>query len=155
MGVSSSKESRTFLPTTPVQFSQDLVEKLEDSPETDFTRRQDRGLKVENSVTEELLKIQEDTRKLVEDGWSKAKATTVDDDSSISSPALLEEISKFKSHLLERKEAIAERAEKGKAVGYEGPRDKLIACLQKNDRKPLVCLDEFNALKAKLESVIV
>ncbi|KAK7204857.1 hypothetical protein BZA70DRAFT_186434 [Myxozyma melibiosi] len=157
MGSSQSKTSaapRTFLPQTSVQFSQDLVETLEDIPESDFTRATENFLKIESSVSKELSKIQSETSALLTQAWSKTDSPSSSTSPSLTTSATLEEIAALKANLSARLQKIENKAELGKKADFERPRLALIACLKKNDAKPLVCLDEFNAFKDKLESTI-
>ncbi|KAK9479467.1 hypothetical protein V1514DRAFT_327990 [Lipomyces japonicus] len=175
MGANSSKE-RSLLPDVPVTFSEELISKLEDVPESDFTRLQVESLKIEKSVGAELAKIQDDARNILEREW--ARTTESNDNkannnskssssssssslpsssslsSSLTSPELLADIAKLKAQLVARQEQVANREQEGKKFGYEGPRQALLECLQKNDRRPLVCVTEFNAFREKLENAI-
>ncbi|KAJ8100462.1 hypothetical protein POJ06DRAFT_252776 [Lipomyces tetrasporus] len=156
MGASESKPAmqRTFVPEVPVQFSQDLIEVMEEIPESDFTRLQDKALKLESSVSSELEKITSEAHAILSASWSASASMPPADPESLTSPALLSDIETFKNHLVDRKHMLEKRAELSKKTGYEAPREKLIECLAKNDRRPLMCLDEFNAFKEKLESTI-
>ncbi|KAK9241238.1 hypothetical protein V1525DRAFT_392532 [Lipomyces kononenkoae] len=155
MGASESKPTtRTFVPEVPVQFSQDLIEVLEVIPQSDFTRLQDNALKLESSVEAELERLKSEAHAILSESWSASASIPPAGPESLTSPALLSEIETFKHHLVDRQEMLAKRAEEGKKSGYETPREKLIECLTTNDRRPLVCLDEFKAFKEKLESTI-
>ncbi|KAK9485510.1 hypothetical protein V1527DRAFT_132055 [Lipomyces starkeyi] len=155
MGASESKPAtRTFVPEVPVQFSQDLIEVLEDIPQSDFTRLQDNALRLESSVASELEKIKSEAHAILSESWSAALSVPPAGPESLASPALLSDIETFKKHLVERQQLLEIRAEESKKSGYETPRQKLIECLGKNGRRPLVCLEEFNAFKEKLDSTI-
>ncbi|KAK9368773.1 hypothetical protein V1509DRAFT_622770 [Lipomyces kononenkoae] len=155
MGASESKPAtRTFVPDVPVQFSQDLIEVMEDIPQSDFTRLQDNALKLESSVAGELEKLKSEAHAILSESWSTSASIPPAGPESLTSPSLLSEIETFKTHLAERQEILAKRAEEGKKSGYEAPREKLIECLAMNGGRPLVCLNEFNAFKEKLESTI-
>ncbi|KAK9466241.1 hypothetical protein V1512DRAFT_264185 [Lipomyces arxii] len=148
MGASQSK--RTFVPDVPVAFSQDLIESLEDTPETDFSRVQDKALKLEQSVAAELESLSGQAKELVLSAWNDADSAPVKGE--IVSPAVLKDITTLKDAISSHKAAAEAKAETGKT--FNEHREKLIKCLQTNDRRPLVCLAEFNEFKDKLESTL-
>ncbi|KAK9380076.1 uncharacterized protein V2V93DRAFT_371592 [Kockiozyma suomiensis] len=155
MGSSQSKSSpRTFLPQTPVQFSQDLVEVLQNVPESDFSRATEHSLKIESDVSTELTKIQQEAASILSQAWSKTESAPAPSSSSLTSEESLANISKLKEHLQARLQKIEKKAVDGAKAGFEKPREELIKCLSNNTTKPLMCLDEFNAFKDKLESTI-
>ncbi|KAK9448872.1 uncharacterized protein V1518DRAFT_455783 [Limtongia smithiae] len=155
MGASQSTQApASFLPSVPVHLSQDLVDSLEDSPDSDFSRSSDAAFKIETSVSAELEKVKEEAHTMLTAAWAKADAVPPAGPATLTSPGLLSDIDSFRTHIVARQNRLKERAEAGKKFGYEEPRAKLIQCLATNQTKPLMCLDEFNAFKDKLESTI-
>ncbi|KAK9389619.1 hypothetical protein V1515DRAFT_277106 [Lipomyces mesembrius] len=121
---------------------------------SNFTRLQDNALKLESSVASELERIKSEAHAILSESWSAAVSVPPAGPESLASPGLLSDIETFKKHLVERQQLREKRAEESKKSGYETPREKLIECLGKNGRRPLVCLEEFNSFKEKLESTI-
>ncbi|KAF6233142.1 hypothetical protein HO173_008686 [Letharia columbiana] len=172
-----SSTQHVFSSETPVRFSQDLVNALQASPETDSTRAKDLELHIQSRVTAELARLDAETTQELTDLEARISSTpdsttestntpstTIPDQTSssggpdhkakaegdrtrdLSRVKVQEEIEKLKSKLKERqlKEDIMKDTEVNKA------KEKVVACLRLNDRRPLDCWKEVETFRREV-----
>lgn len=138
-------ESRVYLPTTPIQFSPALLQKLETSVDSNFSRSQNKEKDIQRQVYDELRQIQSEGTDL----YNKAVADIAEpiDDSKHGSAELQEKLTKLKGLLESRKERGVYDEETLKV------RDAVVQCLKGNEGQPLKCIDEVDAFKAKIRAL--
>lgn len=162
---------------TPVRFSQDVVNALQASPETDSTRAKDLELHIQSRVAAELKRLDAQTDQELKDLTARISAqpdsttestntpsTTIPDQNSskggtdhkakadgdktrdLSRAKVQEDIEKLKGKLKERqlKEDIMKDREISRA------KEKVVACLRLNDRRPLDCWKEVETFKREV-----
>ncbi|KAI9701235.1 MAG: hypothetical protein M1836_001904 [Candelina mexicana] len=179
MGSSTSKPSsqnsrHVFTSETPVRFSQELVDSLQASNETNSTREKALELHIQSRVTEELERIQareNQTLKDLEDKISSAEdpttctsntqALTPDQSKSpggkdssakaagdklrdLGRESIQRDINELKQKLEGRKKL--EELDKG----VEKAKEEVVACLRFNDRRPLDCWKEVEAFRREV-----
>ncbi|KAI9721261.1 MAG: hypothetical protein M1812_002423 [Candelaria pacifica] len=179
MGSSTSKPSsqssqHVFTSETPVRFSQELVDSLQASNETNSTREKTLELHIQTRVTSELERIQAretQTLKDLEDKISSAEDSTT---STSNTQALTSDQSKGsggrdstakaagdKLRDLGREsvqrdiDELRKKLEGRKKVeeldkGVEKAKDEVVACLRINDRRPLDCWQEVEAFRREV-----
>ena len=162
---------------TPVRFSQDLVNALQASPETDSTRAKDLELHIQSRVAAELARLDSETSQELQDLKARISAepdsttestntpsTTIPDQVAswggpdhkgkaegdrtrgLSRKKVQEEIEKLRGKLKERqlRTDIMNDKEVNKA------KEKVVACLRVNDRRPLDCWKEVETFKKEV-----
>ncbi|KAH8661881.1 hypothetical protein BX600DRAFT_465007 [Xylariales sp. PMI_506] len=153
MGSSSSKPTdgqSSYLWKAPgaVGISQDVVESLQGSTETDRSRAQTLELAVQARVAEELKKLeQQETAALV--AAQKKASELLDADaekntSGNSRQAVSKEVEALRTRLDKRKQLRELPATVEKA------RSEVVQCLIANDRRPLNCYKEVEAFKEEV-----
>ncbi|KAF7503498.1 hypothetical protein GJ744_003689 [Endocarpon pusillum] len=177
MGAGGSKpegaSKHVFSSNHPIQFSQELVDSLQASSETNASRAKALELHIASRVAAELAALErkedETLRSLRESLSSELSSTTTPkkdqtnesrllDLPSVPAPAdaaaredarqaqssakVFEELEKLRKGLSDRKKVGAMPRE------VERTREDLVACLRKNDRRPLDCWREVEAFKA-------
>ncbi|KAJ9666729.1 hypothetical protein H2201_003133 [Coniosporium apollinis] len=176
MGAGNSKpEGQTsqhvFAADTPIRFSNELVEKLQSSPESDTTRAKNLEAQIQARITAELEKIQsiESARfnKVFEE--VSAEPSPSDEDAS---PSIGEKIAdafssqstldaKHKKQHLSHDSVSKEIAELKKKLegrkrlekadpSVEKAREEVVRCLRVNDRRPLDCWQEVENFKREV-----
>ncbi|KAL8860777.1 MAG: hypothetical protein Q9178_002807 [Gyalolechia marmorata] len=178
MGQNSSKPppsstQHVFTSDSPVNFSPDLINALQASPETDSTRSKDLELHIQQRVHSELARLDtEHSKRLAElrEQISASPDSTIESvhpdartpDQSISSggvdhkaaaegdklrelsrQSVQKEIDMLKEKLKRRK--LKEEVFQDKAI--EKARGDIIKCLRLNDRRPLDCWREVETFK--------
>ena len=162
---------------TPIRFSQDVVNALQASPETDSTRAKDLELHIQSRVAAELKRLEAETDRELKDLTARISSLPDSTTESTNTPStripdqtdsaggpdnkgkaegdrtrdlsrakVQEEIEKLKGKLKERqlKEDIMKDRELNKA------KDKVVACLRLNDRRPLDCWKEVETFKREV-----
>lgn len=179
MGAGSSKPEgssrHVFASDTPVQFSQELVDSLQASSETDSTRNKSFDLHIAQRVKEELEKIQAREQSALESLYAKISSESSSSDtksSKSSKPRLLDiavssiqstnpfsdsseeeqKKSLSSSKVLSAIEKLQKDLDARKHVkelpdDLEKTRSELVFCLRKNDRRPLDCWKEVESFK--------
>jgi len=182
MGAGGSKPEgssrHVFASDTPVQFSQELVDSLQASSETDSTRHKSFDLQIAERVREELEKIQAREQSALEEltakiaSESSSPSPSSDSEESTSSRILeaasssIQSVNPFgnsaeeeskksmtSSKVLTAIEKLQKDLETRKKVkelpsDVESARFELIGCLRKNDRRPLDCWKEVEGFKS-------
>ncbi|KAJ9635472.1 hypothetical protein H2199_008475 [Coniosporium tulheliwenetii] len=158
MGAGNSKpEGQTsqhvFAADTPIRFSNELVEKLQSSPESDTTRAKNLEAQIQARITAELEKIQsiESARfnKVFEEKIADAFSSQSTLDAKhkkqhLSHDSVSKEIAELKKKLEGRK-----RLEKADP-SVEKAREEVVRCLRVNDRRPLDCWQEVENFKREV-----
>ncbi|OAL33325.1 hypothetical protein AYO20_07336 [Fonsecaea nubica] len=181
MGAGQSKPDEStkhvFTSDTPIQFSQELIDSLQASSETNSTRAKTLELHIAQRVAAELEKIRKHEASVLEEARKKIAASgEAASDSSSSDSSLLhlspispkdllpgsdsddqkkapssqkvqQEIEKLKQTLGQRKTL----RELPKEV--ENARQDVISCLRINDRKPLDCWKEVEIFKREVRKM--
>ncbi|OCK78649.1 DUF1690-domain-containing protein [Lepidopterella palustris CBS 459.81] len=183
MGAENSKPTSensqyVFAADAPVRFSNELVDSLQNSTQSDSTRSRNLEFQIQSRVTSELEKLQaQESAKLSTLSESLSAEPEPASDSSpsiaerigdtlsgsearaerqrqrdISRDSVSKEIGELKRKLGERKKLDQVDAAVGKA------KEEVVACLRKNDRRPLDCWKEVEAFRrevGRLEKVFV
>ncbi|EXJ66092.1 uncharacterized protein A1O5_10707 [Cladophialophora psammophila CBS 110553] len=180
MGAGQSKPDEStkhvFTSDTPIQFSQELIDSLQASSETNSTRAKTLELHIAQRVAAELEKIrnhessvlEEARKKIAESGEATSDSTSSDSSllqisprgllpgsdsdedkrrNAPSSQKVQQEIEKLKQTLGQRKTL----REVPKEV--ENARQDVISCLRINDRKPLDCWKEVEIFKREVRKM--
>ncbi|EXJ62348.1 hypothetical protein A1O7_02782 [Cladophialophora yegresii CBS 114405] len=171
MGAGQSKPDEStkhvFASDTPIQFSQELIDSLQASSETNSTRAKTLELHIQQRVAEELEKIKKHESEALEAIRKKIAEESPSGSSSISPKDLIpgvknddeqkrkaqssqkvqQEIEKLKQQLGQRKTL----KELPKEV--ENARQDVISCLRINDRKPLDCWKEVEIFKREVRKL--
>lgn len=151
MGSTSSKvqtQEKVFLPKTPTEFSGSLIQKLDSTLESDYTRSQFTEKHIQDRVSSELKQLQLQAADLV----SKASEKVTD----ISDDKLGQHDSKS---LGERLDALQEKlnARPKRGVLNEDTmeaRDRLVECITTNRERPLNCKREFNEFQSLVNALV-
>ncbi|KAL8686839.1 MAG: hypothetical protein Q9218_006829 [Villophora microphyllina] len=181
MGQGSSKPppsstQHVFTSDSPVNFSPDLINALQASPETDSTRSKDLELHIQRRVHSELARLDAEHSKRLEELKEQISAApdsttesihpdarTPDQSTSKGGPdhkaaaegdklrdlgrqSVQKEIDMLQEKLKRRK--IKEEVVKDKAV--EKAKSEVVNCLRLNDRRPLDCWREVEAFKEEV-----
>ncbi|KAL8797634.1 MAG: hypothetical protein Q9182_007154 [Xanthomendoza sp. 2 TL-2023] len=171
-----SSTQHVFKSESPVNFSPDLINALQASPETDSTRSKDLELHIQRRVHSELTRLDaEQTKRLAElqeqisaspDSTTKSThpdARTPDQSTSfggvdhkaaaegdklrdLSRQSVQKEIDMLKEKLKRRK--IKEEVVRDKTI--EKAKSEVVNCLRLNDRRPLDCWREVEAFKEEV-----
>ncbi|RKU45388.1 hypothetical protein DL546_004117 [Coniochaeta pulveracea] len=148
MGSSASKPSGSSTPhvwkgSSPTSVSQDLVDSLQSSNETDVSRNQTLELQVQARVAAELKRIQEAEAAALNE---KLSLPPVDDasDTTLSRDFVNKEVDVLKKKLESRRK-VREIPD-----SVESARSDVVRCLRDNDRRPLDCWKEVEAFKEEV-----
>jgi len=175
MGAGSSKpedaSKHVFSSGTPVQFSQELVDSLQASSETNSSRAKTLELHIAERVAAELERIQkresetleavraklssedpsegtsedpQSTASKLKDAFTPSSATKAKEQSS---QKVQVEIAKLKRTLSERKVL------KDLPPDVEKARNAVVSCLKVNDRRPLDCWREVEVFKSEVRKM--
>lgn len=180
MGAGNSKPDGTaqhvFNPEAPVRFSSELIESLQNSPQSDTTRSKALELQVQSRVERELSQLhakeQQRLRELqdaIAAAADAAEATAATENAapslaerladSLSSADVLAEKQRRRdmSHALVQREieGLRRKLEERKKLeqpdgGVEEAKLKVVECLRVNDRRPLDCWREVEAFKKEV-----
>ncbi|KAF5710663.1 ochre suppressor tyr-tRNA [Fusarium mundagurra] len=149
MGSSESKpiSSHVWKASAPNGLSQDLVDSLQSSNETDASRSKIVELQLQARVAEELKKLQQKEAEALKIAHEKLASADFKDDNSMSQYTISKEI-----------EAMREKLESRKQVrplpeSVEGARNEVIRCLREHDRRPLDCWQEVENFKAEVKKL--
>ncbi|KAH0846143.1 hypothetical protein AYO21_09160 [Fonsecaea monophora] len=185
MGAGQSKPDEStkhvFTSDTPIQFSQELIDSLQASSETNSTRAKTLELHIAQRVAAELEKIRKHEASVLEEARKKIAASgeaasdSPSSDSSLlhlspispkdllpgsdsddqkkapSSQKVQQEIEKLKQTLGQRKTLRELPKEVENAWAIR--RQDVISCLRINDRKPLDCWKEVEIFKREVRKM--
>ncbi|EFX02674.1 duf1690 domain containing protein [Grosmannia clavigera kw1407] len=154
MGSSASKPAspHVWKGTGPPTVSQDLLETLQSSTETDTTRAQTVELHVQARVAEELRRLQaEQLTKLKGAGAALEEETVAKpiDPSAPSSAAVAKDIAGLRARLEARQREVSQPLPEP----VEKARGEVVRCLRENDRRPLDCWREVAAFKDEVRKL--
>ncbi|MCJ1445235.1 MAG: hypothetical protein MMC23_005740 [Stictis urceolatum] len=158
-GSSTQRPSSTqhvFTSETPVRFSQDVINALQGSPESDSTRAKDLELHIQSRVHKELARLEDEQNKALKELQDKISAPeppSLDGSQRDAPPkadlgrqSLQKEIDGLRQKLGQRK--LKEDIVGDKAV--EKAKDEMVNCLRVNDRRPLDCWKEVETFKQEV-----
>ncbi|KAF2479412.1 hypothetical protein BDY17DRAFT_327385 [Neohortaea acidophila] len=176
----SKQEQHVFNADAPVRFSQNVVDSLQNSAETDSTRAQDYELKIQSRVNSELKKLRDEQSRKLADLTSSLSSSSSSSDTKNDSPLskVLPDKETITSHLSSpfsssndtsskdstsrshdsvQKEIMTLRAKLDARKKLEKPskevekaKEELVRCLRTKDRRPLDCWEEVEAFKAEV-----
>ncbi|CCC08816.1 hypothetical protein SMACR_05457 [Sordaria macrospora] len=155
MGSSASKPSaaapHVWKGTAPAGVSQDLVEQLQSSPETDVSRQQTLELQVQARVAEELKRLRAAEAAKLQDTLTSSSQSTEQqqqeqqqENDAVSRQKVNKEVEALRAKLEERRK-VRELPE-----SMETARSEVVRCLRENDRRPLDCWKEVEAFKEEV-----
>ncbi|CAK7274149.1 hypothetical protein SEPCBS119000_006020 [Sporothrix epigloea] len=153
MGSSASKPAtpHVWKGTGPPGISQDMIDQLQSSPETDITRAQTLELHVQARVTEELRRLQAEQfaklKGLEQALEDETKATAPD--STTTSTSVSKEIAGLRARLEDRQREV----NRPLPESVEAARSAVVRCLRENDRRPLDCYREVAAFKSEVRKL--
>ncbi|MCJ1233473.1 hypothetical protein MMC14_001431 [Varicellaria rhodocarpa] len=176
MGQESSKippssTQHVFSSETPVRFSQELIDALQSSPETDSTRAKDLELHIQSRVNAELSRLEAEQTKALKEleeqisasppdshqpsdqpNKSDSSSATCDTNAKGGKPqdlgrqSVQKEIETLRQRLSQRK--LKEDIMNDK--GVEKAKEDVVKCLRINDRRPLDCWQEVEVFKKEV-----
>ncbi|KAF4549894.1 MIC complex subunit mic19-like protein [Elsinoe fawcettii] len=185
MGSGGSKQAgdpsqHVFSAETPVRFSQQVLEQLQNSPETDSTRARNIELQVQQRVQTELARIRDiEASRLVDlaasitpenepepssspsesDGDSESLGSRISSALTGGSADAEKTHNTVKAEIEKMKAKLDGRRKLEKPTGeVEKAKEDLVQCLRVNDRRPLDCwkeVEEFKTQVGKLERVFL
>ncbi|KAI5917537.1 hypothetical protein F4810DRAFT_696096 [Camillea tinctor] len=148
MGASSSKQSsHVWKASSPVGVSQDVIDSLQSSSETDTTRAQTLELAVQARVASELKKLESQADEALRAAQEAASAITdaeVDDGTKNTRESVSKEVEALRSRLDKRKQL------RPLPEGVERARSEVVRCLIEKDRRPLDCWREVESFKEEV-----
>ncbi|KAK1768865.1 putative DUF1690 domain-protein [Phialemonium atrogriseum] len=153
MGSSSSKPSSASPPhvwkgSSPTSVSQDIVESLQSSNETDVSRAQTVELQIQARVAEELRRLQAKEAAALKETQEQLSATTdgsaPDPEKSPSRYTVSKEVEALRARLEGRKKV------RGIPDSVEAARGEVVRCLREHDRRPLDCWREVEAFREEV-----
>ncbi|ERS98391.1 uncharacterized protein SPSK_06612 [Sporothrix schenckii 1099-18] len=153
MGSSASKPNtpHVWKGSNAPAISQDMIDSLQSSTETDVTRAQTLELHIQARVTDELRRLQaEQLAKL------KGLEQAIDDETAASTPSdstTSASVSKEIAGLRARLEARQRDVARPLPEPVEAARSEVIRCLREHDRRPLDCYREVAAFKEEVRKL--
>lgn len=148
MGLSVSKsETKVFTPKAPVDFSASFLSHLENSKESDYTRAQYAEKYIQDRVSSELKKLEDDAVKRFQQ--TTGDALLKDDGDKLSVNSLNEKVSNLKKLLHES----AKLSQVELSADIKTARQSVISCLKDNEGRPLNCWDEVEQFKKLVHSI--
>ncbi|KAI8632647.1 DUF1690-domain-containing protein [Xylariaceae sp. FL1651] len=152
MGSSSSKpavDSHVWKASSPVGVSQDVIDSLQSSSESDTSRAQNLELAIQARVSEELKKLSAQESAALKAAREKASEAT-DTDAAAAQPP-----QGSRQTVSAEVEALRARLDKRKQLrplpeSVERARGDVVRCLLENDRRPLDCWQEVEAFKEEV-----
>ncbi|KAI1129322.1 hypothetical protein F5Y10DRAFT_238694 [Nemania abortiva] len=152
MGSSSSKpagDSHTWKASSPVGVSQDFVDTLHTSRESDVSRAQNLELAVQARVSEELKKLSAQESTALKATLEKASEIADKDTAAAQGDrqTVSGEVEALRARLHKRKQLrpLPESVEKA--------RGEVVRCLLENDRRPLDCWQEVESFKEEVRKL--
>ncbi|KAG0135856.1 hypothetical protein HOY82DRAFT_600008 [Tuber indicum] len=144
MGSGNSKPAERVFDgsETPVRFSNNLVESLQLSSETNSTREKSLEIQVQSRVESELQRLHSRESQILVDLESRLSESDKDGDTKgLSSEQVQAEIDALKERLERMPRMIKIDGE------VERARGEVVKCLRLNDRTPLDCYKEVEEFK--------
>ncbi|MCJ1363761.1 hypothetical protein MMC16_002870 [Acarospora aff. strigata] len=180
MGSGASKTSpqssqHVFASETPVRFSQELVDSLQASTETDLTREKTLELHIQSRVAEELQRLEARESQILKDLEDKISSTSDSTTESTNVPSTTtpdqshdhggkdhhaktdsDKLRNLGRESIQREiDQLREKLDGRKKIepldrGLEKAKDDVVKCLRTNDRRPLDCWREVEAFKREV-----
>ncbi|KAL9133339.1 MAG: hypothetical protein Q9175_005481 [Cornicularia normoerica] len=182
MGSGSSKlapssTQHVFTSETPVRFSQDLVDALQASPETDSTRAKDLEMHIQSRVAAELARLDAETTQTLKDLEARISSTpdTTTESTNTPSTTIPDQTGsaggpdhrakaegdrtrglsrmKVQEEIDKLKGKLKERQLKEdimKDREVNKAKEGVVACLRLNDRRPLDCWKEVETFRREV-----
>jgi len=153
MGANESKPSsaHVFKASGPSSVSQDLVDSLQSSRETDASRARLLEAQVQARVAEELKKLEKQESEALKTAHDKiaeaAAKNTSDDQGGVTRHSVSKQVEDLRRRLEERKQ-VAPLPE-----NVDSARGEVVRCLIENDRRPLDCWQEVEKFKAEVKKM--
>ncbi|CAJ2503927.1 Uu.00g113210.m01.CDS01 [Anthostomella pinea] len=152
MGSSSSKpavgqSSHTWKASSPVGVSQDVVDSLQNSSETDTSRAQNLKLAIQKRVAAELKKLSAEESAALKTAQEKASEVLSQEEgkeTGLSNQAVSKEVEALRARLDKRKQL------RTLPESVETARGEVVRCLMEKDRRPLDCWKEVEAFKEEV-----
>ncbi|KAK4145368.1 uncharacterized protein C8A04DRAFT_10757 [Dichotomopilus funicola] len=154
MGSSASKPADSHVWRGYVQtgVSQNLLESIEASNETDVSRIQSLELHIQERVTAELKRLREQEAQGVREAQKKLAAEPAEQQGSEAEGKLRgasrQEVSKVIDNLRAKLEERKQPRQLPEAL--ESAQNEVVRCLRENDRRPLDCWREVEAFKEQV-----
>jgi altered-inheritance-of-mitochondria protein 13 len=135
----------------PVRFSQELIDSLQASTESDSTRARTLELHIQSRVASELKALQERASKDFEELQSKISAPEPKQEKSagetlrdLGRESVQNDVQELRKKLEQRKKLndVDEGVEKAKS--------EVVRCLRENDRRPLDCWKEVQTFREEV-----
>ncbi|KAF4984425.1 hypothetical protein FZEAL_388 [Fusarium zealandicum] len=149
MGSSESKpiSAHVWKASAPNGISQDLVDSLQSSHETDASRSKIVELQIQARVAEELKKLQQKETEALKTAHEKLSNAEFKEDGSLSQQTVNKEIEEMRQKLEARKQV------RPLPENVEGARNEVIRCLREHDRRPLDCWQEVENFKIEVKKL--
>ncbi|KAM5346768.1 hypothetical protein ACJ41O_009773 [Fusarium nematophilum] len=149
MGSSESKpiSAHVWKASAPNGISQDLVDTLQSSHETDASRSKILELQIQARVADELKKLQQQEAEVLKVAHEKISSAEFKEDGSTSYHTVSKEVDAMRQKLEERKQV------RPLPENVEGARNEVIKCLRENDRRPLDCWQEVENFKTEVKKL--
>ena len=159
MGAAQSKPQLVFKTESPVEFSDELLNQIQNTTENDYIRQQKAEQYIHEEVSKALATLEQETlstfeNKLNTSLLSKAPEAENGVASELSSKQLTESVSSMNSHL---NKLIDQQVNK---VGTSAQKEELssvksslLKCLTDNKGKPLNCYEEVQKFKELTENI--
>ncbi|KAL7621595.1 hypothetical protein AAE478_008920 [Parahypoxylon ruwenzoriense] len=137
--------------SSPIGISQDVVESLQSSSETDTSRAQTLELAVQARVGSELRKLSEHESATLREAQEKLTSASPADDEE----AAAAQQQPSRQTVSKEVEALRARLDKRKQLrplpdSVDRARSDVVRCLVENDRRPLDCWLEVEAFKEEV-----
>ncbi|KAH8597721.1 hypothetical protein B0O99DRAFT_592281 [Bisporella sp. PMI_857] len=161
MGSNTSKPAappatQTWTSDQPVRFSQELIDSLQASTESDSTRAKTLELHIQSRVQAELAALQAKASKDFEELSAKISALESESPSKSKDQSAGDKLrdlgrESVQSELEELKKKLKERrVVKEEDEGVAKAKSEVVRCLRLNDRRPLDCWREVEAFKEEV-----
>lgn len=138
MGASASKptETRIFTPKTQIDISQNLVNQLENSTETDYVRSQYTEKYLQDELAKRLDELSTKSNELF-DKTLRSSVVTEDDTPDLTSSKLNSKIDELAKKINDKKEKFVQLNDE-----ILDQKKEIVSCLIKNKNRPLNCWEE-------------
>ncbi|KAF7853224.1 hypothetical protein EAF04_010726 [Stromatinia cepivora] len=159
MGSGASKpeeppKAQVWSSETPVRFSEQLINSLQSSSESDSTRAKTLELHIQARVASELKKLQERASKDFEE--LTAKLSTEESSPPSEEKSAGDSLRQLGRNAVQKDvEGLKKKLEQRKKLqeldeGVEKAKSEVVRCLRENDRRPLDCYKEVEAFRREV-----
>ncbi|KAL6938078.1 hypothetical protein ACO0RG_004612 [Hanseniaspora osmophila] len=159
MGATQSKPQLVFKTESPVEFSDELLNQIQNISDNDYVRQQKAEQYIQEEVSKALATLEQETLSTFENKLNTSllsKASESEDGVApeLSSKQLTDSVSSMNNHL---NKLIDQQVNKvGSSVQKEemqSIKSSLLKCLTDNKGKPLNCYEEVQKFKELAESI--